>query len=500
MNEKASGILLHITSLPSQFGIGDLGQPCFEFVDFLSEANQKYWQVLPLNPTELTYGNSPYSCPSSYAGNHLLISLESLIEDGYLSGKDLINEPGYPKDRVEYSGVTKYKTEILKKAYSVNKNAITNDSELKEFCADNAHWLSDYSIYAAYKEKHNSTVWRDFPLEIRDRDPDSLAEFAQSEESAVGFYKFIQFVFFKQWANLKKYANRKGLQIIGDLPYYINYDSSDVWANQEVFKLDDSKGPKFVAGVPPDYFSKTGQLWGNPVYDWEEMKETEYSWWINRIAHNLSMFDKLRLDHFRGFVSYWEIKAGEKSALNGKWVELEAYNFLDKLFRHFEKSKFIAEDLGIITQDVKEVVKQYDLPGMKILLFAFGDDFPNGEYLPSNINSNCLIYTGTHDNNTVIGWWNGEASDIEKKRVREYIGKELDERSINWVFIKLALGSRADIAIIPMQDLIGLGESSRMNTPSTTQGNWEWALREEHLNTDLAIKLKQLTEQCGRAL
>ncbi|MEM7008575.1 MAG: 4-alpha-glucanotransferase, partial [Thermodesulfobacteriota bacterium] len=283
-----------------------------------------------------------------------------------------------------------------------------------------------------------------------------------------------------------------------DIPYYINYDSSDVWANQQLFKLDNDKRPEFVAGVPPDYFSETGQLWGNPVYNWDKHKESQYLWWINRIGHNLSLFDKLRLDHFRGFVSYWEVDAGETTALNGKWVNLDVTNFLDTLFSKFDKSNFIAEDLGLITDDVKDVIKKYDLPGMKILLFAFGDDYPYGDYLPSNLENNCVIYTGTHDNNTTLGWWCDEASDIEKNRVKEYLEKDVDKQTVNWELIELAVSSRADTSIIPMQDLLELGSSSRMNTPSTTSGNWMWRLNSMENFQKIIEKLSGLSDYSSR--
>ena len=498
MNERASGILLHITSLPSQYGIGDLGLTSYEFVNFLSQAGQKYWQVLPLNPTELIYGNSPYSCPSTYAGNPLLISLELIKEDGYLSNSDLANNPRFPQSRVDYEEATSYKISLFKKAYEANKESISHNDDFKKFCLDNEYWLDDYSLYSSIKTPPAFNTWWDFPPDLRDRKCESLLEWSEKGQYLILYNKFLQYVFFKQWGSLKKYANDSGIRIIGDLPYYINYDSSDVWVNQDIFKLDRNKKPEFIAGVPSDSFSETGQLWGNPVYDWDKLRQSGYSWWIKRIGHNLSMFDKLRLDHFRGFVSYWEINAGEETAMNGKWVELDAENFLDVLFSHFDKTKFIAEGQSTISEDVKEIITHYDLPGMKILLFAFGHDFPHGDYMPSKIGSNSIVYTGTHDNNTVLGWWKKEAEDIEKSRVREYIGREVNEHSISWEFVKLAMESRANTAIIPMQDLLGLGENSRMNTPATTSGNWEWRLKEEQLNLNLIESLRQLTENSKR--
>lgn len=498
MNKRASGILMHITSLPSKYGVGDFGPAAYEFIDFLEESKQKYWQILPLNPTVTAYGSSPYSSPSSFAGNPLLISLELFNEDGYISSTDLTNSPSFSADKVYYKNALSYKTRLLQKGFQQNLTGIVQHTNFIKFCANNNHWLDDYSLYESIKNRSNFKTWQDFPEELRNREQNSIRYWQDKEKHTILYNKFLQFIFYQQWNSLKKYANSKGISIIGDLPYYINYDSSDVWANQEIFKLDENKNPEFVAGVPPDYFSETGQLWGNPVYNWEKLKETQYSWWINRIGQNLSMFDKLRLDHFRGFVSYWEVCAGETTALNGKWVHLDAFGFFDTLFSNFDKSKFIAEDLGLITEDVREIIRHYDLPGMKILLFAFGNDFPYGDYLPSNINTNCVMYTGTHDNNTVAGWWNQEASDTEKTRVNEYLQKELNENEINWEFIELALGSRAETVVIPIQDILGLGESARMNIPSTTSGNWEWTLKSKDFLEKTVEKLRTLSEYSNR--
>jgi len=498
MNKRTSGILLHITSLPSPHGIGDFGPSSYEFVDFLKKSKQTYWQVLPLNPTEQTYGNSPYSSPSSFAGNPLLISPELLRKDGYLSKSDLHDPPLFPKDSVDFELVLSHKTELLKTAFESNLRGIAQYSGFRKFCIENKHWLDDYCLYTSIKSESNFGTWQNFPTDLRNRKRQSLDDWYEKEEHFILYNKFLQYIFFKQWDSLKKYSNDNGIKIIGDIPYYVNYDSSDVWANQEIFKLDDNKNPEFIAGVPPDYFSKTGQLWGNPVYNWDKLKETQYSWWIKRIGHNLSMFDKLRLDHFRGFVSYWEVNAGETTAINGKWANIDAESFFNNLFSCFDKSKFIAEDLGLITEDVKEIIKHYELPGMKILLFAFGDDYPYGDYLPTNIGNQCVIYTGTHDNNTALGWWNEEAGDIEKNRVSEYLEKELNENNINWELIELAMKSRADTVIIPMQDILGLGASARMNTPSTTTGNWVWKLETMDFFTGIIEKLKVLSKYNDR--
>ncbi len=498
MSERASGILLHITSLPSKYGVGDFGPSSYEFIEFLEASRQKYWQVLPLNPTEATYGNSPYSCPSSFAGNPLMISLELMKEDGYLSDSDIQDVPDFSSERADFSKASEYKTNLLRNAFEYNLNGIAQYSTFQKFCSDNKYWLDDYALYKSIKGNLTFETWKEFPEDLRNRKPQSIKHWAEKEVHVILYNKFLQFIFFKQWNSLKKHANDKGIKIIGDLPYYINYDSSDVWANQDMFKLDENKNPEYIAGVPPDYFSETGQLWGNPVYNWDNLRESGYGWWINRVGHNLSIFDKLRLDHFRGFVSYWEVNAGETTALNGHWVHLDPYNFFDTLFSKFDKSKFIAEDLGFITQDVKEVIRHYDLPGMKILQFAFGDDYPYGDYVPSNIDTNCLVYTGTHDNNTICGWWNEEASDQEKRRVFDYIEREVTNGEVNWELIQLAMGSRADTTIIPMQDILGIGASGRMNTPSTVEGNWEWKLKSKEYFSKYIEKLSSLSEDNER--
>lgn len=498
MKNRSSGILLHITSLPSIFGIGDFGPSCYKFVDFLKDSKQHFWQVLPLNPTDTTYGNSPYSSPSAFAGNPLLISPEIMIEEGYLSNSDIMDLPEFPDGRVDFEAVSLYKTALLKKAYESNIKAIAENPDFKSFCTDNKDWLDDYCLYTSIKSRGNFQTWNKFPIGLRDRNGQSLCDWQEKEEDYILYQKFIQHIFFKQWISLKEYANNNGIEIIGDMPYYVNYDSSDVWINQDIFKLDENKKPEFIAGVPPDYFSETGQLWGNPVYDWDKMKETEYSWFLKRIGHNLSMFNKLRLDHFRGFVSYWEVKAGESTALNGKWINVDVESFFDTLFSQIDKSKFIAEDLGIITEEVKKVIKHYELPGMKILLFAFGNDYPYGDYLPKNIDNNCVIYTGTHDNNTVLGWWNDEAEDAEKNRVSEYLEKDINESNLNWELIELAMSSRADNVIIPMQDLLSLGASARMNTPSTKSGNWTWKLNSIDFLPELIENLKRLSQDNDR--
>jgi len=499
MKYRGSGILLHISSLPSPFGIGDLGPGAYKFIDFLVETKQSYWQILPLNPTSSVLGNSPYNSPSAFAGNPLLISPEILIKRGFLSESDLNPEFSFNGQRVDYENVTNYKEGILRIAFEKNKNRLLTDNEFKRFCDNSSSWLEDYALFISLKESFKNAIWTEWPEEIRDRTEGSLSEYKERLEDRIRMEKFYQYLFFDQWSSLKEYCNVRKINIIGDIPIYVTFDSSDVWTNPEIFKLDEQKHPEFVAGVPPDYFSETGQLWGNPVYNWEYLRETRYSWWIKRLEHNLKLTDIIRLDHFRGFVSYWEVPAGEETAINGRWVQVPVVDYFKSLLKRFPNLPVIAEDLGIITPDVREVINYFDFPGMKLLIFAFGGDFPNGAYLPHNYSRNCVVYTGTHDNNTVKGWFRAEASPQDKKRLFNYIGREAEEENIHWELIRLAMGSVANMVIIPMQDILGLGEESKMNLPATSDGNWQWRLNPKQITPSVSEKLRKITETYGRA-
>jgi 4-alpha-glucanotransferase len=498
MKCRGSGILLHITSLPSPFGIGDLGPGAYQFVDFLVETKQSYWQILPLNPTSSVLGNSPYNSPSAFAGNPLLISPELLVERGFLSESELVTNSLFRSERVDYENVTNYKEDILRIAYENNKNQLRTDNAFKRFCEDSSSWLEDYALFVSLKESFKNVVWREWPEEIRDRSDGPLREYRERLEDRISMERFYQYLFFDQWSSLKEYCNVRKISVIGDVPIYVTFDSSDVWTNPEIFKLDGQKRPEFVAGVPPDYFSETGQLWGNPVYNWDYLRETRYSWWIKRLEHNIKLTDIIRLDHFRGFVSYWEVPAGEETAINGRWVEVPVVDYFRSLFKRFPNLPVIAEDLGIITPDVREVMNYFDFPGMKLLIFAFGDDFPNGAYLPHNYLGNCVVYTGTHDNNTVKGWFRTEASPQDKKRLFSYIGREVEEEDIHWELIRLAMSSVANTVIIPMQDILGLGEESKMNLPATSNGNWQWRLDPKQITSLVSEKLREITETYGR--
>lgn len=498
MKRRGSGILLHVTSLPSRSGIGDLGQEAYKFVDFLWETKQSFWQVLPLNPTDIIQGNSPYNSISAFAGNPLLINSELLVKEGFLSKEDIPQTPTFSKQKVDYPAVIEYKKKFLNTAYQ-NFKKEKNKYDYNKFSSANSHWLYDYALFVALKEHFDGRVWSQWPEELRDRKPEALEAARKQFQERIEKESFIQYLFFKQWLALKKYCNQKDIQIIGDIPIYVNYDSADVWSNQQIFRLNEEKKPAFVAGVPPDYFSSTGQLWGNPVYNWDVLKQTRYKWWIRRMEHILKLFDIVRIDHFRGLVAYWQVPAGEKTAINGKWIEVGAEDFFRALFKHFFNFPIIAEDLGLITPDVREVLKNFGFPGMKVLLFAFGEDNPLHPYLPHTYEKNCVVYTGTHDNNTVKGWFEKEAKSEDKKRLFNYLGREVNIEQLHWELIRIAMMSVANIVIFPLQDILGLGEEARMNRPSFVKGNWQWRFLPEQLTPSLAKRLLTITEIYGRA-
>jgi len=506
MRVRASGILLHITSLPSPYGIGDLGPSAYRFADLLVDNRQTFWQVLPLGPTDPIWGNTPYDSRSIYAGNPLLISPEVLAEAGLLTKEDLENHPHFPKGSVDYHSVTEFKMKILKIAYEsfpaggsvekANKNSAPGDRcGYNKFCNDNDPWLEDFALFSAIKSHFGGRIWSEWPEALRDRKGEALEEMKQKLLDDILMQKFLQYTFFRQWAGLKSYCNARGIQIFGDMPIYVNYDSADVWTRPEIFNLDENKKPLTVAGVPPDYFSRTGQLWGNPLYRWDVLKKDGYAWWMRRIEHNLQLFDLLRIDHFRGLVAYWEVPAGKKTAVEGDWVKVPS-DFLPALFRRFPNLPIIAEDLGLITSEVREAISRFDLPGMKVLLFAFGEGLPENPYAPHNHVKNCVVYTGTHDNNSSRGWFKNEATPDERRRLFAYLGREVSEEQISWELIRLAMMSVADTAILPLQDILSLGEEARMNRPGQTVGNYQWRLLPEMMKID--PRLKEMTEISGR--
>ena len=499
MDKRGSGILLHITSLPSPYGVGDLGPEAYRFADFLAQAKQSYWQVLPLNPTNPAYGNSPYSSISAFAGNTLLISPDLLIEEGLLSREDLEPIPPFPESRCDFSEAIPYKEKLLERAYQhIGQNGKGRES-FEAFCLENSSWLEDFALFVVLKKHFGEKVWNEWPRELRDRDLNSLRAIKEESHNQIEKEKFWQYLFFKQWHSLRNACQEKGVHLFGDLAIYVSLDSADVWANPGLFKLDAEKRPALVSGVPPDYFSETGQSWGNPVYRWNVLKKSNFQWWIGRIAHNLKLFDVVRIDHFLGLVAYWEIPAGEKTAINGRWVKAPAKDFLNTLNKNFPYLPIVAEDLGVITPDVREVMNHFGLPGMKILQFAFGEDNPMHPFLPHNYEKNFLVYTGTHDNNTVRGWFEEEASTEDKRRLFRYLGREVPVEEIHWELIRLAMMSVAQSVILPMQDLLGLGREARMNRPSIAHGNWEWRLRPGQITASVSERLLEITEIFGRS-
>jgi 4-alpha-glucanotransferase len=497
--KRASGILLHITSLPSAYGIGDLGPWAYRFVDMLAATGQKYWQILPLNPTGSYMGNSPYNSYSAFAANPLLISPELLAAEGLLSQSELEVSTRFPENKVDYQAVIQHKGKLLRLAFDRFKSKIELQEPFQKFCNENSTWLEDYSLFGALKEKFNEVAWFDWPEEVRSRKPETIQKLKKELSNRIQMSKFFQYVTYRQWFSIRDYCNSKKIEVIGDLPIYTSIDSSDVWSEPQFFKLDKAGQPLFVAGAPPDYFSATGQRWGNPVYQWDVMKANDYSWWIRRIEQNQKLFHMIRFDHFRGFVAYWEIPANEQTAVKGKWVEAPAVDFFSTILRRFPDLPIIVEDLGLITPDVKEVITRFRFPGMKVLLFAFGGDLPTHPYAPHNYNINCVVYTGTHDNNTILGWFRNEASVDDKRRLFQYIGREVSEDQVPWEMIRLAMSSVAKIAIIPLQDILGLGEEARMNLPSLSRGNWGWRFSPHSWSSAIPDKLLSMTRLYGRA-
>ncbi len=503
---RASGVLLHPTSLPSRFGIGDLGSEAYQFADFLASTGQRLWQVLPLGPTG--YGNSPYQCLSVFAGNPLLISLERLVADKSLEFVDLEKAPSFTEDRVDYSAVGKFRMPLLKKSFETfeRKAGHHKRKELEAFCRQNAAWLETYSLFMALKEAHDLTAWNTWEEDIRTRQPKSLERWTKKLDHEIRYHKYQQYQLLRQWLELKKYCNELGIRLIGDMPIFVALDSVEVWSHPEMFYLDDSGQPTVVAGVPPDYFSKTGQLWGNPLYRWDVIAKNGYAWWIERFRTARRLVDIIRVDHFRGFEKYWEVPATDTTALNGRWVPGPGAALFEAVQKALGALPIIAEDLGVITPEVDALREQFGFPGMRVLQFAFGSDPKADDYRPHNYPRNCVVFTGTHDNNTTVGWFRGEdvkdstqskeEREKEKQVALSYLGT--DGHEINWDFICLALMSAADTAIIPMQDILGLGSEARMNLPGRAEGNWCWRFAPDMLTEGIKARLKKLTALSGR--
>ena len=491
---RASGILLHPTSLPGRFGIGDLGTAAFEFVDFLSKAGQTYWQILPLGPTG--QGNSPYSSYSAFAGNTLLISPERLADDRLLFASDIEAIPSFSNASVDFEKVSKWKTVLLATAFE-NFQATPNSplrEEFDYFCHLNAWWLDDYAVFCAVKDSYGRTPWFEWAAPLKLRDKDALEKTKSQLSREISAEKFFQYIFFRQWFAVKKYANDKGVSIIGDIPIFVALDSADVWCNQSKFKLNKDGSPNVVAGVPPDYFSKTGQLWGNPIYDWEAMLADNFNWWTARLAFALETSDVVRLDHFIGFARNWEVPGGDKTAENGKWMDVPGRQLFSVLRQRLGELSVIAEDLGSMTPDVEALRDNNGFPGMRILQYAFGGDADNRD-LPHNYIQNCVAYTGTHDNDTTTSWYKSAPKNV-KTHCREYL--RASGRDFYWDMIRALFASVAATAIVPAQDILGLDGDARMNTPATASGNWQWRLKEKDLSDEIAEKLLSLAKTYGR--
>lgn len=493
MFTRSAGILLHPTSLPSKFGIGDLGQNAYRFVDFLAETKQKLWQILPLGPT--SFGDSPYQCLSAFAGNPLLISFEKLVEDGIASKKILEDVPDFPDDKVIYGDVIEYKFETLEFVYehfkkNPNKRII---DKFEQFCEEEKNWLDDYALFIAIKDYFDGKAWNNWETEISQRKTEALEFFKNNLKEEIEFHKFIQFIFFKQWMELKSYANSKGIKIIGDLPIFVAFDSADVWTNRHLFEVSEDGKPLYIAGVPPDYFSPTGQRWGNPHYKWEKMEKDDYKWWRERISALLKVTDIIRIDHFRGFYNYWKIPGDAPTAETGEWVFGPGEKFFSTIEKYFGKLPIIAEDLGILVPGVYELRDKFNFPGMKILQFAFGT---NGEkkFLPHRYIRNCVVYTGSHDNDTTLGWWNSIQNDgtDTKDFFLKYSGS--DGKDICKDMIRLAYSSIADIVIIPLQDFLRLGSEARMNFPGRPDGNWSWRFKWNQITDELKDEVRTFVE------
>lgn len=495
-SSRKSGVLLHPTSFPGSYGIGDMGPAAYTFIDFLARAGQTLWQVLPLGPTG--YGDSPYQSFSSFAGQPLIISPELLANMGLLTKEDL--EPlDWDPEKIDFGPTIIYKKELLQKAFD-NFEKLTKDplkirEEFEAFVVEEKDWLEDYALFMAVKDVHGGVMWTQWEKEIAFPTKAVRTKWLEKLKREVDFYSFVQFIFFKQWFDLKEYARVRGILIVGDIPIFTAFDSADVWANKELFYLDEEGYPLVVAGVPPDYFSETGQLWGNPLYNWEIHKETAYSWWIKRVAATLKTVDYLRIDHFRGFEAYYAIPYGAEDAVNGEWRKGPYKDFFYALQNVLgENLPIIAEDLGVITPEVIELRDEFGFPGMKILQFGF-DNTEENPFLPHQFVTHTVCYTGTHDNDTSLGWYQ-KASSESREKVKEYYNS--DGKDISWDFIRACFGSVSEMAIVPLQDVLGLDSEARMNTPGTTSNNWQWRYTPDMLNCSIANRLKKLSILYGR--
>lgn len=503
---RSSGILLHPTSLPGPYGIGDLGAEAHRFADFLRDAGQTIWQVLPLGPTG--YGDSPYQCFSAFAGNPLLLSLDTLVKRGYLAAADLGNRPMFPNDHVDFGRLIEWKLPLLRKAYDgfVGKADAADRQQYDAFCQAHDAWLDDFALFMALKQVHDYVMWTLWDKSYALREPAALEQARREFHDEIECQKFIQFEFERQWAELKAHCGRNGIRLMGDVPIYVAQDSSDVWAQKDLFELQPDGKPRVIAGVPPDYFSATGQCWGNPIYDWPAHAQQGYAWWIARFRRSLEMLDLIRLDHFRGFEAYYEIPGDATTAVNGKWVKGPGAPLFEALEAALGQLPIVAENLGVITPGVEALRERFGFPGMSILQFAFGNDPQAPDFKPHNYPHHRTAYTGTHDNDTVCGWWNSTGA-ADSTRTPEDVAKELefarrylntDGTEIHWVMIRTLMACVADTVLFPLQDVLGVGSEGRMNLPGTSSGNWRWRFRSMDLFPGTAARLKELAETYDR--
>lgn len=501
---RSSGILLHPTSLPGAYGIGELGAEAHAFADFLEESGQHIWQVLPLGPTG--YGDSPYQCFSAFAGNPMLISVDRLVERGWLDALDLAGKAEFPNDVVDFGSVIAWKRPLLQKAYQNFRQGSLERPEFEAFCQRHSSWLEDYALFMAIKDAHDLESWTEWEPELALHESAAVARAREQLRDDIECNKFIQFEFERQWCDLKAHCTRNQIRILGDMPIYVALDSADVWANRELFELQDDGKPRVVSGVPPDYFSATGQLWGNPIYSWEYHAKTAFAWWIARFRRALEMLDMIRLDHFRGFEAYYEIPAGEVTAVNGSWVKGPGASLFEALKDAMGDLPIVAENLGVITPSVEALRTQFGFPGMAILQFAFGNDPQAPDFKPHNYPHHLVAYTGTHDNDTVVGWWNSEAgagsirtaADVQKETAYAKRYLNTDGHDINLVMIRALMASVANTVLFPLQDVLGVGSEGRMNLPGSSSGNWRWRFREEQLTAASCVHLKQWAETYER--
>jgi len=486
--KRSSGILLHPTSLPGPYGIGDIGPTALTWIDFLSACGCGLWQILPLGPTG--YGDSPYQCFSSFAGNPYLISPESLLNDDLLHPDDLIDRPSFPSNHVDFGQIIPWKLGLLERSFNRYQHlgSANLKREMEQFREKHSAWLEDFALFMALKEMHAGQPWHTWEEPLRDRHPNTISDARKQYDIAIQRQIYRQFIFFRQWSTLRNHTHGKGIQIIGDIPIFVAHDSADVWSNPHLFHLDKSGKPTFVAGVPPDYFAPTGQLWGNPLYRWEVHAKDGFSWWEERIRATLDLVDIIRIDHFRGFAGYWEVPGSAKTAEFGRWVPGPGKVFFQTILQSLGDLPFIAEDLGVITPDVEEMRDSFDLPGMRIIQFGF-DSTPQDPFLPHNFPENCVVYTGTHDNDTALGWYN-RVPEKDKAFYRSYLNR--DGSDFSWDLIRAVWSSVAIFGLAPIQDFLNLGNEARMNYPGNPSGNWAWRMAKDALNQKLAEKIKEL--------